>query len=186
MAILFIFVINFLWELHGMGTDECDFGVYSFFGDFYCNEMLVDTDGTFYMDISNSDDFTLNITSIDVRLRYHSSPTFTVEKPQLPLLVKAGDRFIISGRYDTLEAVRDGEEYVIVIDVNSKRVFSRPMKGNDASNSKRVLRGQFGIRDKHPEIECKENEPTSPLFIFLFAVARFLADAIYKAFSVIR
>jgi len=106
------------------------------------SEVLVETDGNFYVKVVNPHSFSITITNIDIKTRRPSDLIYTVETPQMPLKVKGKEEFLISGRYEPIENIRYSDEYIFYTNITYTNIVVRDIVEHEALGS---IMGKFGI-----------------------------------------
>jgi len=107
------------------------------------NEMLVSTDGNFYVNVVNPHNFPITITNISIESRRPSDVTYTIET-LLPLQVSGKKDFLIAGRYEPIENIKEGDEYWFYVDITFTNIVAGTVVEHDESDS---LGGRYGIKE---------------------------------------
>lgn len=173
VGILVLLFLHFLWDMYSVfGPRACD-AVYGVMPGFSWTEQLVDADGTFYVKLINYRAEPLSIKEIRIISLDNADILYTIEKPLLPLEVKAGEELTISGTHETQKAFKKGDDYRFgiymdyVVSPNTRRTYDTDSSGR--------FKKHYDVLSKPSPYPC-EDYPTSPIFYLLL----FLMEQVQK------
>ncbi len=142
IATISLFLV-ILWQLGILGYDlrTCDPDP-SGFGGFGWSEMLVDTDGTFYIKVVDLPGHPMTFTNITIKSRKPGNIDYIVETPSLPFVVTNQREFLIAGRYEPVTGIKEGEKCWFHVDM----FFTKSVAGTTIEHKESaIMSGRFGI-----------------------------------------